>query len=391
MPRIATFRSAVQRLQRAFTLIELLVVIAIIAVLVGLLLPAVQKVREAANRMSCSNNLKQIGVASHNYHSAYGAFPYGRKYDRDQMFNWYHQLLPFMEAQTVYDGFCMMNLHWVAEDHNPKGPPDNANMPAASAWPKLAPNCSFQSRSTAIKSFFCPSDTGPIVNEPSSIEWARSRGNYKGCVGPGDYFGGDFPNWSPWKGLDPAEGTPPNGDNPIFPRNQITWGPGIYVIRLSANFDFGLKNTYKDGKPVGGTPNFYPRIADITDGTSNTVMYSEGINATKQTDWGGAPGEITHGDPGGSLFSTFTTPNSSAQDLLQNPCPQALGDNGYKAPCHWWDAPWDAHYGARSKHSGGVNVAMADGSVRFIGDNINVVTWRQLGTRAGGEKFLTDY
>src|SRR5438309_8540626 len=110
MPRINLLRKAVRGLQqRAFTLIELLVVIAIIAILVRLLLPAVQTVREAANRMSCQNNLHQIVIASHNYHDNFQVFPYAKKYETDLTFSWYHLILPYMEARGVYDGFFLLN------------------------------------------------------------------------------------------------------------------------------------------------------------------------------------------------------------------------------------------------------------------------------------------
>src|SRR5438105_6822569 len=221
MPRTNLFRKAVQRLQQAFTLIELLVVIAIIAILVGLLLPAVQKVREAANRMSCQNNLHQIVLASHNYHDANGSFPYARKMDQDQTFTWYHLLLPYMEQRGVYDGFPLLNQDNVVLDHGPDyGLPKTQD---------------FVSRSTTIKSFFCPSDTGPIVNELPNKEWARSRGNYRGCVGAGNYFGDQMP-----------------ADRQASPGWPGT-GPGGNDWRLNPGNDsgFGTKPTLPVGAPAG--------------------------------------------------------------------------------------------------------------------------------------------
>jgi prepilin-type N-terminal cleavage/methylation domain-containing protein/prepilin-type processing-associated H-X9-DG protein len=426
MPRTPLLRNAVRRLAQAFTLIELLVVIAIIAILVGLLLPAIQKVREAANRMSCQNNLHQIAIASHNYHDNFNCFPYARKVDQDQSFSWYHLLLPYMEARNVYDGFFLLNQdnpYGVFIDHgNDTG---NGTGPGQLALPATQ---DYVSRSTTIKSFFCPSDTGPIVNEQGNREWARSRGNYRGCLGAGNYFGDEFAAWvyPMGKGGYPRN----NNDWRLNPGNDQGFGtppalpvgnpPGMYQVVQGSALS-GMNGPHGEPTTYWGQKTFQSRIADILDGASNTVFYSEGLASTQKNAWGGTMGEMTHGDVGSSLFMTYDPPNSLNFDLVMRPCPHSynIADSAYRAgpditipaapnvgtatqTTHDYclysqaadggngdpggpDAWWHEKAAARSHHSGGVNAAMADGSVRFISNNINFVTWRQLGTRAGNE------
>jgi prepilin-type N-terminal cleavage/methylation domain-containing protein/prepilin-type processing-associated H-X9-DG protein len=414
MPRINLFRKAVLRVQQAFTLIELLVVIAIIAVLVGLLLPAIQKVREAANRMSCQNNLHQISLASQNYHDTNLSFPYMRKMDQDQTFTWYHLLMPYVEAKNIYNGFFMLNgdsnlkadAMWVT-DHGP-----DHGMPATQ---------DFVSRSTTIKMFYCPSDTGPIVNETNTKEWARVRGNYRGCVGAGNYFGDQMPNWSmaqpgyprttgDWR-LNPAnDGGQANNGGFIQTPTTLPVGPAAGMYQTVLSQWPAPQNVQRNA-----AKSFAVRIADVTDGTSNTIFYSEGLNSTNPNSWGGGIGELTHGDIGGSVYSNYDPPNTLNYDTMMRPCPhqQIIADQLYNAGpkdaqgnrdyclCsasatgNSWgdpqpfpvtaDAWWHERSAARSHHTGGVNTAMGDGSVKFVSNNINFVTWRQLGTRQGNE------
>jgi prepilin-type processing-associated H-X9-DG protein len=113
--------------------------------------------------------------------------------------------------------------------------------------------------------------------------------------------------------------------------------------------------------------------------------------------WGGPIGSILYGNMGGGLFTTTIGPNSTSPDRPIGPCPQNQGINSYKAPClslggnAWWTRSAEGAYvGARSKHTGGVNAALADGSVRFVTDSIDLATWRALGTRANGEAVSFD-
>jgi prepilin-type processing-associated H-X9-DG protein len=329
-------------------------------------------------------------------------FPYARKIDQDTCFTWYHLILPYMEQKQVYDGFFLLNYvdpvnapQGTVLDHGP-----SYNLPATQ---------DYISRSTTIKAFYCPSDTGPIVNEAGNKEWARVRGNYRGCLGAGNYFGDQMPAWAMQ-----SPGYPRTGNDwRLNPGNDQGFGtkPALPVGTAAGMYQTVLGQWPAPINVVrGAPPTFAARMADVLDGTANTVFYSEGLNGTSRDpyNWGGTIGEITFGDPGGSVYSNYDPPNSLNYDYVMRPCPHNQGDalynagpldvNGKRDYCLFSsnaggessvpDAWWNEKTAARSHHSGGVNAAMADGAVRFVSNNVNFVVWRQLGTRAGNESVL---
>ena len=343
-----------------FTLVELLVVIAIIGILVALLLPAVQAARESARRLQCSNHLKQWALAAHHFHEAKGTFPYARKYDghsghipyafgpafwqQHYTYGWYINLLPFVEAGNVQDLYT-----GVEKRASEVGG-------AAVCWGTTA-DPTKSARKAALPINFCPSDSGAKVNQTFDEFWVRTRGNFVGCVGSGSLYG------------------EPLGSAPA--------GPGVFAAHKDQSFD---------------DPNNLPRQANfalIRDGSSNTLMFSEVLNSRLDLHYGGNAGDILSSSMSGSLFSAYTGPNSQVADRMWF-CPQethhvhqqgGAGDADYPAPCQGGIADdttsWAA---ARSLHPGGVNAALADGSVRFYAETIENSIWTALATRvdAGG-------
>lgn len=329
------------RLRRGFTLVELLVVIAIIGVLVALLLPAVQAAREAANRSSCSNNLKQMTLAVHNFHDTNRALPPGRKYDLWDTYTWTEYILPFMEEQAVYDGYWTLASKPMVNSYpGPNGPIGNDQ--------RLR-----DSRHAIIDAFNCPTDGGPKANELNTAEYGNYRGNYRGCTGSGDMYGNS---------TDATTGP---------------WGLGVFGVLANQNLEEVTR---------GST------MATAVDGTSNTLCISEGIKPTVPG-WGGPMGAMLYGNMGGGLFSASLAPNSSSVDRPIGPCPLDQGDKVYPPNIctslggnAWWTPSGaGAHCAARSRHPGGVQASMLDGSVRFVSKTVDLIAWRSAGTRAGGE------
>jgi len=339
-------------LRRGFTLIELLVVIAIIAILIGLLLPAVQKIREAANRMKCSNNLKQIALANMNYESANGTFLPGTSPTGCCWGTWMIPILPFMEQDNLF----RIYLNFGGNDTT--GPRYAA-----------APNNNVANK--RLPTFLCPSDLVKNWNNGSFTlhNYVLNAGNTSfyqvnipiGCTGgsttgPGCVqFGGAPFGWYE----DPAT--------------------------LAAGGD-ASPTAYGSASPTlarGARPR---SIAEISDGTSNTLCVSEVIKGPRGGDdirgftwWGGAAG-----------FTTFQTPNNpAATDVMTG---GGCGPNTVpNFPCTGSStATLPRMQLARSRHTQGVNVALCDGSVRFVRNSVSLVTWRAVGTSMGGEVFAND-
>lgn len=310
-----------ERRSRGFTLVELLVVIAIIGILVALLLPAIQAAREAARRSQCSNNIKQLGIALHNYHDTHAVFPPGVIANRLNQgttppgaMSWMPLLLPFMEQSALYEQL----LPWMVTR-------------SSSGWPSELMN-------TVIPTLMCPSDSA-----------APKTGIVHG------------------EGADPMTSVPPDY-NDGFSGNYLLCNGSEQVTETNSTAMSGMF-FYKSRV----------RMAMVRDGTANTVMGAEIITLPElagQRDW---RGRYYRADHLSSIFTTNIPPNSTIADWTRV-C--QAGSPSY-APCI--SSTPTQYLLARSHHPGGVQVVLADASVRFVANSINTETWWALGTRAGEE------
>jgi prepilin-type N-terminal cleavage/methylation domain-containing protein/prepilin-type processing-associated H-X9-DG protein len=330
--------------RRGFTLIELLVVIAIIAVLIALLLPAVQAAREAARRAQCVNNLKQIGLGMHNYNNTVGTFPPGVK--GCCWGTWCVFMLPFIEQQAMFNAWnALGNSEVSALDRDFRyGGPVNITV-----------------TSSRVVGYYCPTDGG---NQALQGVGALGR-------------------------MVTSQNYAVNFGNTTILQTPVTVA-GVTYQFLGAPFsDIGAPDAFSSSYKGTGTPEPTAGFQSIADGTSNTMFTSELVVGQPRAagSWYDLRGFSWWG--WSAMFTGWLAPNSTAPDAVQTStyCSYPYQSN---PPCAAASTVLLMWQGARSRHPGGVNAGMADGSVRFVKNTVGPNVWRALCSAAGNEVISGD-
>lgn len=313
--------------QAGFTLVELLVVIAIIGILVALLLPAVQAARESARRTQCTNNLKQLGVGFHNYHDTFGLFP--PAYVSQPGGGGVHGA-PDPETRDAGPGWAWGALLLPFIEQGPVHDKFDFDLPCWDA--ENAPPAK-----TQLPVFLCPSATGS--DEPMAVHKA-------------------------------------NGET------LATFARSTYVLNAGQNEPWGF--AIDDYSQIADGPfyrNSTTRMADVTDGLSNTVFAGEHHPVLSDKTWVGVvPGAVVCPQPRFRFGDWVCEPASVLVNVHSGPCSYAdppiihPPNSPIAAPCQMY-----------AEHPGGCNVLLGDGSVRFVSETINQLTWAALASCAGGE------
>jgi prepilin-type N-terminal cleavage/methylation domain-containing protein/prepilin-type processing-associated H-X9-DG protein len=392
-----------KRMRRGFTLIELLVVIAIIAVLIALLLPAVQSAREAARRGQCSNNLKQIGIALHNYHQTGDKFPQGMSesltantaagpftsYQGWGEWSAQAQMLQYIEGGTIYNA-------------------TNFNFGMAYGYPASV-NLTVSTR--AIATFGCPSDTNwafggaPSSSQATLASWGNSIyppniNSYRGSIGtttavsitggyaacqpdPFNIIGGNptcvsdstgmFTYWACYGVRDCTDGT---SNTVMFVESLVgdtnLNGPSSHRNNGVTNVTAARPAEVHDASSLNYQTVIIPALQACTNALITATPYPGNLANSTGGRWG-------FGSVGMTLMNTVATPNSKvgAFNACYDQCPG----------CGIYSSNFS---NAQSAHPGGVNVLFGDGSVRFVKDSVNPQAWMAIGTRANGEVISSD-
>jgi len=375
------------RVRRAFTLIELLVVIAIIAILIALLLPAVQQAREAARRTQCRNNLKQIGLALHNYHDAFGQFPmnwdgslpYNTKNPnttvaaathRQSAISWVSSALPYLDQAPLFNQLSGTGVF---------------SFPCAGASPTGGPgtNVGYDHPTvkllalTPIPSLLCPSNGQDVVRaEGSSLFYNQTNGWADGGGGGGqqykgartDYVGNMGFVWTGWKDCQDMF--------PIHVTGSVTadvqWSSPEWVNTYAEDWD--------NYPAVRGC--FWTRgsakIAQITDGTSSSVAVFENHHWRMKSNPARMNGSTAWISPTSSIHAAYGKINTD------------FSSNLHGHDDHGWDTD-PRCTGWTSNHTGGAHAVMADGAVRFVSENIDIRNVQKAITTASGGESVSDF